>query len=295
MPERRIETKTSRTAEMTCLSRAASFLESAPLFKSNDWVALKMLPRHIQLGYKLRPFRMFLLKAMAPEGIYEYVIARTKYIDALFDRAASGGFSQILFFGAGFDSRGIRFESRLKGMKVFELDAAATQTAKRRQYERRGIAVPANVVFVAVNFEKESAEEKLVQAGFSRGAKTLVVAEGVTQYLKPEAAYAMFGIIRDAVGKDSLLVFDYAHASVFRGGDGSYGEARMIKAAQNAGESWQFGLEEADVEPLLGRYGFELIDRKSPRQLEETYFKDEKGNIAARVNATQSVVTARKS
>lgn len=294
MPERRIETKTSRTAEMTCLCRAASSLESNPFYKSGDWVAQKLLPRKIQLVFKIATARRLLVKAFAPEGIYEWVIARTKYIDALFIRACSEGFSQVVLFGAGFDSRGIRFQSELKGTKVFELDAPTTQSAKIEQYRKRDIAVSANLVFVPSNFEKESVEDKLHEAGFCRGIKTLVVVEGVIQYLKPEAVYATLQTIGNEVGKGSWLVFDYAHASVLNGESKAYGQARMMKGVKKFGESWQFGLEEMEVEPLLTKYGFRLLDRKGPQELQEIYFKDKMGKILGCVNGTQSIVTAQK-
>jgi methyltransferase (TIGR00027 family) len=294
MSQRRIETTTSRTAEMTCLCRAASSLETNSLYKCNDWVAPLLLPKKIQLIFKLAATRKALIRALAPEGIYEWVIARTKYIDALFLRASTEGFSQIVLFGAGFDSRGIRFQSELKGMKIFELDAPATQSAKIEQYRNRGIFVPTNLLFVPINFDHESVEDKLHQAGFRKGTKTLAVAEGVTQYLKPEAVFATLQTIRNEVGEGSWLVFDYAHASVLKGDSSTYGGKRMMKGVNRLHESWQFGLEDAEVEPLLMRYGFRLLDRKSPKDLEEVYFKDKTDRIIGRVNGTQSIIMAEK-
>jgi methyltransferase (TIGR00027 family) len=279
---------------MTCLCRAASSLETNSLYKCNDWVAPLLLPKKIQLIFKLAATRKALIRALAPEGIYEWVIARTKYIDALFLRASTEGFSQVVLFGAGFDSRGIRFQSELKGMKVFELDAPATQSAKIEQYRNRGIFVPTNLLFVPIYFDHESVEDKLHQAGFCKGTKTLAVAEGVTQYLKPEAVFATLQTIRDEVGEGSWLVFDYAHASVLKGDSSTYGGKRMMKGVNRLRESWQFGLEDAEVEPLLMRYGFRLLDRKSPKDLEEVYFKDKTDRIIGRVNGTQSIIMAEK-
>jgi methyltransferase (TIGR00027 family) len=175
-------------------------MESNPLYRSGDWVASKLLPRKIQFAFRLRPVRMWLVKSSAPAGVYEWVIARTKYIDALFSRVPLEGYSQVLFIGAGFDSRGIRFQNELKGIKVFELDAVTTQSAKIGQYQKRGITVPPNVIFLSINFEKESIAHRIHQAGFCQGQKTLVVAEGVIQYLKPEAVYSTF----ETIGREAL-------------------------------------------------------------------------------------------
>jgi methyltransferase (TIGR00027 family) len=291
---RRIERTTSRTAEMTCLCRAASNLESNPLLRSDDWVALKLLPRTIQFAFRFAAPRRFLVRAFAPEGTYEWVIARTRYIDALFAKLPAEGFSQVVLFGAGFDTRGIRFQSELKQVQVFELDAPTTQSAKIEQYRVRGIAVPANLVFVPVNFETDSVADRLRQTTFRKGRKTLVLAEGVIQYLKPEAVHATLETVSAAVGRGSWLIFDYAHASALRGDGDTYGEERMMKRVGKSGESWQFGLDEEDVEPLLEKYGFRLLDRKGPHDLEETYFRDVAGSLISRINGTQSVVTAER-
>ena len=294
MKERRIENTQSRTADMTCGCRAASWLEKRPAFKSGDWVAPLLLPRKIQVLFKVPPFRRMLTKVFGPEGVYEWVIARTKYFDDVFERALADGCVQVLIIGAGFDSRAIRFKTEDRGVTVFELDAPTTQEVKLQQYKARGIASPPNVRFVAINFEKESVNEKLVKNGFRRGTKTLVVAEGVLQYLKPEAALATLGTINELTGTGSWLVFDYAHASVLRGEGDAYGEKRMAQGVRKLGESWQFGLDEREIKPLLLKYSFRLKDLKGPRALEELYFKGQDGKLLGRINGTQSIVFAER-
>jgi methyltransferase (TIGR00027 family) len=279
---------------MTCLCRAASNLESNPLLRSEDLVAQQLLPRTIQFVFRLQAARRFLVRALAPEGVYEWVIARTKYIDAVFAGFPAEGFTQVLLFGAGFDTRGIRFQSELRQVKVFELDAPTTQSAKIGQYRERGITVPDNLIFVPINFETDSVTDQLRRAGFANGTRTLVVAEGVFQYLKAEAVHATLKTVNTEVGQGSRLIFDYAHASALRGGGNAYGQERMMRGVTRFGESWQFGLEEEEVEPLLRKHGFKLLDRQSPRDLEQAYFRDDAGNLIGKVNATQSIVTAER-
>jgi O-methyltransferase involved in polyketide biosynthesis len=48
------------------------------------------------------PFlRRFFMKRIAPTGIYEYVLARTKLLDDIFIDALENNFSQIVLLGAG--------------------------------------------------------------------------------------------------------------------------------------------------------------------------------------------------
>ena len=232
---------------------------------------------------------------LGPRGMYEWVIARTRYVDAIFECASSAGFVQVLLLGAGFDSRAIRFQSAMRRLSIFELDAATTQNAKIEQFRKRSIGIPDNLRFVAINFEKENLGQRLQEAGFIQGAKTLVLMEGVLQYLAPDAVYATLETIMDHVGNGSWLVFDYAHASALRGEGGGRDERQVTKKLAGFRESWQFGLAEKEVEPLLAKFGFKLLDLKHPRDLEEAYFKDARGRIVGHVNNTQSIVMAERS
>jgi len=261
---RRIESSPSQTADITCGCRALSFFEKNLLYKSNDWVAAKLLPKKIKIFLPIPLARKILSKILGRGGMYEWVIARTKYIDEAFENIKKEEFSQIIFFGAGFDSRGIRYKNDLEKVNIFELDAPATQEMKIKQFKLRGIEIPSNINFVPINFEKESIFDKLIDAGFKIGEKTLVILEGVLQYLNSESVYSTFDNIKDLLTSDSLLIFDYAHLSVLHQDSNSKDEAKLMRELKYFGESWQFGLDETEVEPLLNKYDFIQTDRKSP-------------------------------
>ena len=69
---------------MTCVSRAASALEKNPFYRSGDDLTPLLVPAALKHLLRLTLFRRFFTRVMAPRGIYEYVIARTRYIDAAF-------------------------------------------------------------------------------------------------------------------------------------------------------------------------------------------------------------------
>ena len=81
---KRIETTISRTAEWTCVSRAASSLEYDSHYRSGDHIALLLVPTFMKLLLRISLVRRFFRHFISPKGIYEYTIARTKYIDAVF-------------------------------------------------------------------------------------------------------------------------------------------------------------------------------------------------------------------
>ena len=290
--KKRVETTTSRTAKWTCLCRAISSLEKNSHYRCDDRLALSLLPGFMRLLFRI-PFtgRLF-LTAVAAKGIYEYVIARTKYIDAVFRQSLSDRFSQILIFGAGFDTRALRFQDEARQTRIFELDAAATQDAKIGQYQKRHLNIPSDLVFVPIDFDKESLPLKLEQAGFKQDEKSLFILEGVLMYLQPQSVDQTFQTIKELTAVGSEVVFDYIYASVLRHENIYYGEKGMLETMTKAGEQWHFGIEKGEIIQFLSRYGFELHDHRDSRDLEEMYFKNPSGKTVGRVNGTHCLARA---
>jgi hypothetical protein len=92
--ERRIDTKSSRTAGFTCMYRAASYLETNVFYKSDDYIAPKLLPFFIKFIVKHRLVNFHW--SFFPKGIYEYVISRTKYIDNIIKKEIEKSIDQII-------------------------------------------------------------------------------------------------------------------------------------------------------------------------------------------------------
>jgi O-methyltransferase involved in polyketide biosynthesis len=70
--KRRIECRTSRTAEWTCVARAVSSLETNSLYRCDDYIARQLLPRFFQLVLHIPLFRM-LYKRIFLEGLLRYL------------------------------------------------------------------------------------------------------------------------------------------------------------------------------------------------------------------------------
>jgi len=269
-------------------------LETNHYYKSDDHIAPLLLPSGLKPFLHISLARRLFTKVAAPKGIYEYVIARTKYIDAVFKQALAEQFDQVLIFGAGFDTRALRFQDAMGNTRVFELDVPVTQQAKIIQYQKRHLAVPPSLTFIAVDFDKESLSMKLDEAGFCMHRQSLFILEGLVMYLQPESVEATFQTIRDYAGKGSWVVFDYIYASVLRKEGIYYGETGIVQTVSGAGEQWHFGIEKGEIEQFLAKYAMQLIDHKDAKDLEQAYFSDSNGKIIGRVNGTHCLVTAEK-
>ena len=294
MKAKRIESTTSRTAEFTCVSRAASFFEKNLWYKTDDFIAPRLVPKQLLPFLKLSFIRYLYKRVLAPNGIYEYVIARTKFIDSIFKKAISDRFDQILIFGAGFDTRGIRFSNYACNTKVFELDVPITQNAKINQLRKRNIKIPSNIVFMPVDFNRENLEDKLSEAGFQKNKKSLFILEGLVMYLTVDAVCSTFNVIQNYSGENSRIVFDYIYSSVLREENLYYGEKEIFNTVKKAGEGWSFGIEKGEIKNFLKKYDFSVIEHLNSEKMEKKYFEDDKGDIIGRINGTHCIVYANK-
>lgn len=290
---RRIEKKSSRTAAYTCMCRASSYLERNVYYKSDDYVAVQLLPRFIKILLHLKILN--LKGRISPKGIYPYVIARTKYIDGVFKDAIKNRFEQVLIMGAGFDSRAIRFlDSKESNIKVYEIDTKHTRDAKAMQLKKRGIQIPENNIYISIDFDKENVRASLAGHNFFSNRKTLFILEGLIMYLSRGAVDETFKMIRDYSAPGSLVVFDYIYAPVLRREMRYYGENAIYQRVKKDYEKWIFGIEEGEIESFLASYNFSLMDHLDSITIENRYFRDASGKLITRVNGTHCIVLARK-
>jgi methyltransferase (TIGR00027 family) len=286
---KRIEKKSSRTARYTCAARTAAYYDKNTYYHIDDYIAPRLLPKILNILLKFHIIN--LRRKSSLNGIYEYVIARTKYIDEIFQNAIRNNFSQILIFGAGFDSRGIRFLGNAQS-RLFELDSPLTQEAKIKQLEKRKIPVPKNIHYVPIDFTKESIRKKLDENGFEKDKKSLFILEGLVLYLDENSVRDIFRIIKEYSSNGSLVVFDYIYSSILRRENRYYGESDMFNMAKNASEAWTFGIEEGEIEAFLKSLDLKLVEDYNSRDLEERYFTSNSGEKISRVNGTHCIVLA---
>jgi methyltransferase (TIGR00027 family) len=291
----RIETKSSRTADFACLLRAASYVDKRECYLGPDDIAYMLVPPFLKLIARSRWLFKVFSRPFFPSGMYEYVIARTRYFDAVFREALEHGFDQIVIFGAGFDSRALRFSKLNKGTKVFELDAPTTQQEKLTALKTKKLEIPENLIFAPIDFNKEKVADKMAQAGFVAGRKSLFLLEAVTMYLPQESVESTFRFIEGVAGRGSLIAFDYIYAGVLRKENKYYGERETsLKTLAKVGEEWIFALEEGEDERFLSRHGFSLKDHSGKPELEDRYFKNSNGVIVGKINGTGAIATGIK-
>jgi methyltransferase (TIGR00027 family) len=183
-------------------------------------------------------------------------VARTRLIDGWIAEAAAGGARQVMLLGAGFDSRAWRLPA-LEGLRVFEVDHPATAAEKRARMAGSG-ADPSRVTAVALDLDRESLPDRLAAAGFDPATVTIVVWEGVTNYLNDAAVGAVLAWA-GTLASGSRLIFTYVHRGVLSDPTRFAGAPRILLAVASAGEPWTYGMLPETLAQELRIFGLRLV------------------------------------
>jgi len=184
-------------------------------------------------------------------------VARTRLIDDWASAGASDGARQVVILGAGFDSRAWRLGA-LAGLPVFEVDHPATSVEKRRRLRAAGLD-PERVTLVGVDFTQDLLADALDRAGLDTRRRTIVIWEGVTNYLSEDAVEAVLAWT-GGLAPGSLLAFTYVHARVLEAPSAFAGAQRILTAVARAGEAWTFAIDPAQLECRLAAHGLTLVE-----------------------------------
>jgi methyltransferase (TIGR00027 family) len=282
--------KGSGTVGYICFTRACAYRD--PCYHGSDNMAEIFLPIFARVILNVPFLKKMFLNKISGNGIYGYVIARTRVMDEFFVRALREGYQQIVILGAGMDTRAWRFANQNRGARVFELDLESVQREKLKILKRKGVALPEGLVLAGIDFNKEDLGQVLAAAGYRRGLRTLFMMEGLVMYLDADSVERMLAFIHESVLPGSLLVFDYVQAAVLRKEGRFYGEKGLADTVAGAGETWTFGIDETAIANYLVDRGFHLIAHYTGADLEKKYFTAPYGVPQAHVNGTHCIAGA---
>ena len=228
----------------------------------------------------LRKLALWYLEQKHP-FILDCIPARTRYIDEYVSECADAGLEQLIILGAGYDSRAFRIEGLKGKVTVFEVDHPATQKLKIEKLKNMLDPLPSNVVYVPIDFNKETLPQKMSESKYDKDKKSLFIWEGVTPYLTAEAVDETLHFVATNSGPGSSIIFTYILKSVVDDTCQLEG-AREIREAfsrggiadfsSQRGDRLLFGIEEGSIEAFLSERGFQQIKDISGDYYEAEYF-----------------------
>ena len=268
----------SETAVATALLRAVACFEPDEKIRGRDNLARLFLPEEKQKKLGSPSYRSA-VRAASRDGVYEYVIARTAYFDEIFANALQEAVPQIILLGAGYDSRAYRFAGRTGATGIFEVDAPFTQERKISILQANKIDC-GTVNFVPVDFEKDDVCMRLAEKGYSRTQRTLLLWEGVTPYLSPQAVQTMLLEIRRCC-REGVLAFDYLNRAVSSDQEIVRKDERVL-----------FGMDKDEIENHLSLLGYRTLEHLGPSDIAARCLTGSDGAVFGTIKKTMCCIQA---
>ena len=194
--EKTVEMKASDTARGVANMRFLATFDEREEIKGPDYLAEIFVAEEIKAAFRDSAKRDWFLTKFFPPGSFRGLIARTAWFDGAVEEALKDRVPQIVFLGAGYDSRLYRFANLIGATRIFEVDAPPPRNTKRvfstgrvSQFRR---ASPLSLLTLPGIVWKDA----LFGAGFDKHQKTLYVWEGVTDDLPAQAIDETLGFIR---------------------------------------------------------------------------------------------------
>jgi len=280
-----VEHKPSETALGAAMLRALAALDEREDIKGPDYLAELFLTEERKSALRDPILRESVIKKRIIPGMYEFLIARTAFFDDIVKQALQENTPQIVFLGAGYDSRPYRFKDIIRDTRIFELDSRPTQQRKKEVLHQARVPLPEQLTFVSINFNADNIGDVLGKAGFIKSKLSLFVWEGVTYYLPAEVIDDMLSTVKMNSPAGSSICFDYASLSPESVNDHNVKKVREMMKSNYPGEPTYFGIQEGYIESFLSERGYKIIEHLTRDKIERKYLSLNDGSSAGKLLA----------
>ena len=206
---------------------------------------------------------------------------RARYAEDCLAEAVQRGARQFVILGAGLDTFAYRQPLWGSSLRIFEVDQPTTQQWKHDRLKAADIAIPANLTFVPIDFERTSIPEALRATDFAFDAPTLCSWMGVTQYLTRDALDATFRFVL-SLPPSSEVVFSFILPQEAVSGVEAEALAIAAQRAAEVGEPWLTRIRGDELAVRLRSMGFSQTIHLTPEQARERYFGNRRDGLRER-------------
>ncbi|MGA8731203.1 MAG: class I SAM-dependent methyltransferase [Terracidiphilus sp.] len=255
--------KASKTALRVAIRRAAHQVIDNPRVL-DDPIAVRLLGPG---------FARDMERAMHPvaRDFRAFMAARSRYVEDQLAKAVARGVNRYVILGAGLDT--FAYRNPFPTLRVFEVDFPATQEWKRRMLQEAGIAAPASLTFVPLDFEHKALADGLAEAGFSDDVAAFFGWLGVVPYLTLDAFRSTLNVVAKLPAGTGIS-FDYAFAPETLSPQRRLIFEVLSARVAAAGEPFKLFFTPEQMESELRHAGFEDIEQQDSGHLNELYFRD---------------------
>lgn len=263
----------SGSGHMTAWARQLSRLTDPPEIANEDHLAARFLLKSHRLLNCAPHLLRWIMDRKAP-GAVAYFNARTRHFDSVVRDEASKGLKQLVIIGAGFDSRGIRFEPQLQGAQVFELDLPHVLEEKARRLS----GVIAKAVPTPVDLEHTTMADALLSCGYKTDVRTLFLCEGLAYYLSNQQLDDILRFVEKHSPPGSSILFDYVTQAFFDGDYSTLGAQQIAKRFRKLGNVNRSAID--DVGTRVLPFHLSVLSDLDAAELERRYLTPSMGPAA---------------
>lgn len=188
-------------------------------------------------------------------GQFEAFAHRKAFCETQVREGIAAGGTQVLVLGAGYDTLGWRLAPEFPGVRFLEIDHPATGTLKAKGIHSLGPRDNLHLIRADLG-DRRLVDVLAVVESWDNTAQSVVIAEGLTQYLAPTAVRDLFVQCGAVSGAGSRIAFTY----VGTGDDGRPDIGRwtgltlwMLKAS---GEPWYWSVRPEKLPTFLAEAGW---------------------------------------
>jgi methyltransferase (TIGR00027 family) len=281
------ENRPSKTALRVAARRAAhQVLDDPKVF--DDPLALRILG--VENASVLQRDPKSLEETPLSRALRASLAARSRYAEDELHIAVKRGIHQYVVLGAGLDTYAYRNPYPEGVLHVFEVDHAATQIWKRTRLKEAGIPIPQSLTFIPMDFENQTLEEGLRQAGLNTTQSAFFSWLGVTPYLTSSAANATLRFVA-SMPAGSGIVFDYMISPSSVNPAARLAFDSLAHRVALAGEPFQTFIDPSSLKTSLLAMGYGQIEDKAPEEMNARYFRGRTDKL--RVGSLAHVMNAR--
>lgn len=272
MPERSSSTTALRVAQLRAVHQ---LLDGEPKIL-HDPVSVRLFADEIKERLKTES-----AKVNEPwvSGLRSHVLLRSRYAEDRLAAASGRGVRQYVLLGAGYDTFAYRQPPWGRDLRIFEVDHPASQREKLNRLQTAGIAIPSNLEFVAIDFERVSLRDGLSNSGLDFNHPAFFSCLGVLVYLTADAADAVFRCVA-SFPESSEIVFTYSAPASSLTPEEATRRARIGEVTDSMGEPWRTFFEPEELVQKLERLGFGITFLKAA-DAEAKYFQGRSDGLRA--------------
>ena len=191
-------------------------------------------------------------------GQFEAFAHRKAFCEQQVREMIGGGAGQVLVLGAGYDTLGWRLAPEFPGVDFFEIDHPATAVPKTKGVAALGGKDNLHLIGEDLG-QRQMVDVLAAHRKWDKSKATVIVAEGLVQYLPGEAVRDLFLQAAAITGPGSRVVFTYTSTGADGRPDGGKWTGLILWLLKSSKEPWLFSIRPEELTGFLHKTGWTYL------------------------------------